>query len=810
MIALAGEDGKAVQKAQAPAANVAEAGTRKPPPIDGAWADSEGPNGQDITVVQDGEKITITCVYTLPKVGQIRWKLTGTISTEGQINGRLEHTKAPKGYGGQSRTAQVSADGNTITGRANFDQGGGHEFTWKRVKPQVAEAVKPPETAKPQAATSVKPAGAESDSITFSRLGLPAPVTFMATTEDGLFLICSHQNANQVSIWDLAANKLVKTLQSPSPRTLLCRGDSVFVAHAAEGTIRSFSRAQDWSLADEFDVKRGNIRHMSAPQGKYFNNEIVVACHGAGIPGSYQGVEFFHLDIKADNTKVIPAKPLVAIANVSYDGKVVLGQQSFNLSPAGTWGTFAAGDYLSGKNPKPVSSGGELQTPYVYQVQPGLFWFGAGMVFGGTLTQRIALPDVNLVIPDTAQQTVYSLTSDRLRAHRLDQRLTEIGSRPVIWTEKATESFDGVFQTRERHRSYQLDVPFAKSQDGKLRLLVINHSKGTVWSAQTQSFKIPPISEVAAASPSNEKPADSVTNPLGLPARIPAGSAFTLKLTGPAGSEYELLKGPEGLKLTKSGELTWTPTNTAAGSHDLKIRIKSGSDTSIARHSFEVANQPVASSGDASKEARSDQPITFAPLDLPAPVNYMEPTEDGKFMICAHLAAGQISVWDIAAGKLTKTIKSPAPRSLLCRGDLLFAAHETEGKIRCFSRKKDWTLINEFDVGKAPIRHLSAPHGEFFKGEVLVTCHGPKSGIVRLDTFRQGRLASTRIPTLLAEIPNRSAQVANSRRRTSARPGWECTGSAVGWSSEVFPFKGSRFPRRISSSPIPFSRSVML
>ena len=100
------------------------------PALDGCWEEGEGIL---ITIVQDGQNFTADCAFHHPDHGDICWQMTGTVSKRGEITGRLLHTKAPATWGHQVRVGMLSTDGKTITGRARFDGGGGHDFVWHRL-----------------------------------------------------------------------------------------------------------------------------------------------------------------------------------------------------------------------------------------------------------------------------------------------------------------------------------------------------------------------------------------------------------------------------------------------------------------------------------------------------------------------------------------------------------------------------------------------------------------------------------------------------------------------------------------------------
>ena len=102
------------------------------PSIAGVWQEGPKENRIRVTVTQNADKFTATCTYLDKEHGEIRWRMTGTISKDGKIIGNLVHTRAPRGWGKQTRTGKFSATDGTITGHATFQGGwGAHDFEWK-------------------------------------------------------------------------------------------------------------------------------------------------------------------------------------------------------------------------------------------------------------------------------------------------------------------------------------------------------------------------------------------------------------------------------------------------------------------------------------------------------------------------------------------------------------------------------------------------------------------------------------------------------------------------------------------------------
>lgn len=101
------------------------------PLIAGTWEESTN----KVIVTQREGSFSATCEYKHATFGEIRWRCEGTISKDGKLSCTLTHTKAPASFvKTQSRTAQLSPNGETLVGRASWD-GGLHDFTWTLARP---------------------------------------------------------------------------------------------------------------------------------------------------------------------------------------------------------------------------------------------------------------------------------------------------------------------------------------------------------------------------------------------------------------------------------------------------------------------------------------------------------------------------------------------------------------------------------------------------------------------------------------------------------------------------------------------------
>ncbi|MDA1230246.1 MAG: hypothetical protein O2856_05690 [Planctomycetota bacterium] len=74
-------------------------------------------------------------------------------------------------------------------------------------------------------------------------------------------------------------------------------------------------------------------------------------------------------------------------------------------------------------------------------------------------------------------------------------------------------------------------------------------------------------------------------------------------------------------------------------------------------------------------------PVTFEPLLLDEPATSLTMSEDGRYVMISHQAAGVVSIFDVLADKVSHVISTPSPRALLSRGNQLFAGNFGEGEI---------------------------------------------------------------------------------------------------------------------------------
>lgn len=443
----------------------------------------------------------------------------------------------------------------------------------------------------PNELVRINAASHTSGEMVFEPLPLDDPVTTFDITEDAKQLVITHQASNRITVWDIDGAKVVATRETTAPRSVICRGGQAFVVNWGEGTISVFDRKDDWRLTNELKIKdRDHIQHLSAPRGAAFDRTLIATSH-EGRQGSYRDAKTYRVDIAKDRATRIAG---ASVATVSADGRVVLTQGSFNLSPSGGIGGYPYKSFITGHGER-TFGGGIQQTPWVYQIKPGSLWIGKNAVFGGVPVSLLHGDIGKVIVPDATADAVYALTTKSLTAHRWNVRLTEIGDREVVFDPETTKDSNRIFQYLYRHRGYLLDHPIAVTRPDKLHVFITDTKKLQILTATTKPFLTPEAPVGGERGVAKAGPREVPRGPLGLPLRFVEGEAINAKLdAGSADAQVTLMTGPDGMAVAPDNRLTWTPGPGDVGAHALKFRVRAAGRTWFERPTIEIVAGDVA------------------------------------------------------------------------------------------------------------------------------------------------------------------------------------------------------------------------
>ena len=506
--------------------------------------------------------------------------------------------------------------------------------------------------------------------VRFAPLTLDEPITSFTLTEDGRFAIFTHQNANSITVYDVLSDKSVTQISTTAPRSVLSRGDQIFVANYGEGRVSVYSISSGWTLTQELNIPKKHVLFLSAASGSAFGGELLVTCHEKSEDGNTTERFNYRVDSGNDKSDLVGKHPL---ASVSFDGRVVLTQESFNQSPSGSIEAFAYEDFVGG-DPTRIYGGGITQTPFVYQPYSGGYWFAENMIFGGTPIAQVHKDLRQILIPDTVQKIAYKCDADVFEALRVNSTMSpSLGkSRRVVLPDPQKKEPSRLFQQTFRRRDYLLDRPWAVTHGNTLIVFLLDQTDGTVLIARTLAFETPPVQSasvapsapngaktasassantdqpksepapeapaVAASKPevsqsatlpatpamtedaaagdssgSSNKKAPSRTDVLkAWPSLIAAGKSFQYPFPVSESFSIELQSGPRGMKLTDAGVLQWSPKDADVGPHELKFRILEGAVPRFERPTFEVVTEELAKAVDGDLKKIND----FKQLEL--------------------------------------------------------------------------------------------------------------------------------------------------------------------------------------------------
>lgn len=260
----------------------------------------------------------------------------------------------------------------------------------------------------------------------FQPLLLRHPVDFMGLTEDGRYLVAGHREADSISVVDVRSLDLVKTIDTPAPTALLCRGDQLIVANLGVGSLSVFSQQKEWEQLKAVPVGDPNPEYISAPGGRNYRGVVAVRGRGNGR----DALPVILVNVNRGRA-ILFNNGRTSAATVDYGGNVMVVQ-----SRAGSPNRYIAGVYnfaaVSQGRATP-SMGEQLDSfPLLYQVGETPYWFGGRQVFAGMPVKPIVEAE-QLLVADRVVNVCYAVAPNRLRCLGLDKTVAPIDSRPIAF-----------------------------------------------------------------------------------------------------------------------------------------------------------------------------------------------------------------------------------------------------------------------------------------------------------------------------------------------------------------------------------------
>jgi S1-C subfamily serine protease len=257
----------------------------------------------------------------------------------------------------------------------------------------------------------------------FEPLPLEHPATTMALTEDGKLLLVAHEEANKVSVWDIQAGKVLRSVECPSPRFILCRGGQAYVANYGKGTITVLDSKENWEVSNQIQVGDSQVYYLSAPGGGAFANVILATC------GTYKKRKVFSVDVIKDAAKDLGRSDSIAMATFQFDGGAVLDQYILGSGDAYETSGYLGGERYPKAAPRVASLRDSDNIP-LFQVRAGALWFGRSDLYVHIREYRNRTVG-DILFPDSTRSVFYAVKGKAVTAYRMNSTFPELASAAI-------------------------------------------------------------------------------------------------------------------------------------------------------------------------------------------------------------------------------------------------------------------------------------------------------------------------------------------------------------------------------------------
>ncbi len=519
-------------------------------------------------------------------------------------------------------------------------------------------AVAAPAEAKRPAKPTTDPSATQPAAGTFRPIGVAEPVGTMALTEDGRYLLLSHEEADHVTVWDVAAGRAVQTIGCPSPRAMICRGGHLFVGSFGHGKVLVFDE-KTWGQTDELLTGLTDVQYLSAAAGPAFGDRLIASCGGSANRGTL-GDAAVVIDVAHDTHQTFDRCGLTV---ASADGRFV-----YAMGEGGRARRTA--DFLDrGREATEVKDHYPVRGEFAAVAGP------SGWVY---TEQAVFTPDVSgglvelkgdlggLVVPDATRPAVYVLTAGGLAGYRTNPTLDALGraAAKVAVAKQSRARKDDVrrfYDLASQQRIGVFDAPIAVTVDGRLHVFLHESAR--------------PVVDTATFDPMGG-PADAAAGPAAAaddgPIEVSVGKPFTRQVAVPAGARASLMSGPAGLTLSAGQVLAWTPPAAAGGTTEVvKLRLDraDGSAPTFVRYTLAVDGPPAVASADGRRrgpkppvdpDAEPEAPPAITvPYDMTGITHdfAFAPSFDGHHLLV--LTGSRLRITDLTGTKVEQNLKLP-------------------------------------------------------------------------------------------------------------------------------------------------------
>ena len=202
------------------------------------------------------------------------------------------------------------------------------------------------------------------------------------------------------------------------------------------------------------------------------------------------------------------------------------------------------------------------------QFAPGIYWTGYKRIYAGDPPEYESEAFKKPILPEVKNfKSFFSIGDSYISAHKLNDATF------TLYTVKVTIPSELLEETDYENSAPSLKVTqdLAVTHGEKSFLFIQNPQTKRVFFCRLNRFQ----------ENSNSS----------FPENIPAGKTFEYKISDNTKKGfYTLISGPESLKVSSSGVITWTPTQDDIGTHKIKVKLKYGGKISFSRYTVTVSS----------------------------------------------------------------------------------------------------------------------------------------------------------------------------------------------------------------------------
>ena len=401
----------------------------------------------------------------------------------------------------------------------------------------------------------------------FQILGTDYPVSNLAMSEDGNWLIVIHEETNMISVVDTRTGAVIKEFRCQKPSFALCRGGKLFVTNRRQGSVSVYSMAT-WEMLDKIPVGGNDVFYLAAPAEEHFHNLIFVKNRRKAAVVDQK--EVYLVDTTTGTSRLLYANDAEDFT-VDHAGKTVVFSRYCS-------GVCDYEDYLQGRKEKSLQKKNIPNLPLcriMRQIGDSPFWvyssFAIHENFYNTICSGTPLAPAGdikglLILPDQKGAYAYVINETLFNVLKPQAGFSIVASQKIA----LPEELKGALYDYEN----TVYLSHAVRHDGDVHMFLLKLAKPI--SPSTALYHVVFRGILAGAGSAAG----------GLPEKVVVGTPVSARIFKETVKDATIVNAPDGTIVTPEGILKWTPGQ--PGICNFKIRATVGGNVVFQRFSIDV------------------------------------------------------------------------------------------------------------------------------------------------------------------------------------------------------------------------------